>query len=296
MGYGNISASTSSKESSDSAGECAPINAICALEALFGIIYVGLCGASILMKLLRMQANAEATFSNCIVVRFYEHSDDECTSQDLGSQQEQSKLLNENKVTAGFPVLEFRILNDLANLSSPPNAGVLVDASLSCLVCIDSKIDGLEDQKRIKTSFSGGESLTASVVKKKKKKNGMKVNERLREGTALRVHSLNVELKITPNECTFFKREWIVQHVLDTESPLLKPFVKIMIKENGGQWPPDLEELSACITNFSQINVNMNATSNTSGITVFARKVYAYSVRSVQFYTNYFISDFQLFH
>mmetsp|Transcript_59200 Transcript_59200/g.144726 ORF Transcript_59200/g.144726 Transcript_59200/m.144726 type:complete len:149 (-) Transcript_59200:568-1014(-) len=53
------------------------------------------------------------------------------------------------------------------------------------------------------------------------------------------------KIKIESPEHPFFKRLWTVTHVLDHESPLLRPEARSLIKQNDGYWPIELNSARA---------------------------------------------------
>ena len=75
----------------------------------------------------------------------------------------------------------------------------------------------------------------------------------------------------------FFRRVWLVRHILDSNSLLLKPHVRQMLERNRGCWPKELnnyESIRASIE-FDQILVSLSGTSNADANSVYAQHVYS---------------------
>ena len=75
----------------------------------------------------------------------------------------------------------------------------------------------------------------------------------------------------------FFRRVWLVRHILDSTSLLLKPHVRQMVERNKGFWPRELnnyESIRASIE-FDQILVSLSGTSNADANSVYAQHVYS---------------------
>jgi hypothetical protein len=84
------------------------------------------------------------------------------------------------------------------------------------------------------------------------------------------------KMLIEASEHPFFKRVWLVRHILDENSPILKPSVRRRIWRNGGYWP---EKLNSCYgirssLQFNQILVSLNGVSNVSAANVYSQKIY----------------------
>lgn len=86
------------------------------------------------------------------------------------------------------------------------------------------------------------------------------------------------ELVLDSPEHPYFKRVWIVRHVLDGHSPLLKADVRKLVRKNGGHWPCELnspEKVRESLQ-FNQILVSLNGILNVSGSDVYAQKTYSW--------------------
>lgn len=86
------------------------------------------------------------------------------------------------------------------------------------------------------------------------------------------------KLEVQSYDHPFFKRVWLVRHVLDQYSPLLRPEAKELVRLNGGHWPMELNSVegvraSVC---FDQIVVSLSGISNADANSVYKQKVYDY--------------------
>jgi hypothetical protein len=77
-------------------------------------------------------------------------------------------------------------------------------------------------------------------------------------------------------EHPFFKRVWVGRHVLNRESPLVRPRVKRLIRKNNGYWPKSLNNFTDVRKSllFNQILVSLNGVTNLSAHEVYAQKIY----------------------
>lgn len=96
---------------------------------------------------------------------------------------------------------------------------------------------------------------------------------------ARRVHKLMIETDSHP----FFKRSWMIRHVLDKSSPLWSPEARRMIERNNGDFPPELNNYEMIRKHlcYKELLVSLSGTSNSSGSTVFAHKVYYFEAVNV---------------
>jgi hypothetical protein len=90
----------------DNPTNCSFINFVCSLEAFFGVLYSGFCGAILFGKVLRIQSHAQVIFSDPIVIRYGDGvrgGDSDWIDND---EEARPKHLP-------CPVLEFRVINRL---------------------------------------------------------------------------------------------------------------------------------------------------------------------------------------
>lgn len=204
------------------------------------------------------------------------------------------------------PVLEFRLLNKLHG----QQRGEIIDASLNIAASVDAR--------QVEPKLRGAAKLLLGRIKRKRKGNGTykeildaelpereqwsaahaKVREMLKTNPmeesrrsktdvdendfdpteSLASRKVFTKISIESQDHPFFKRVWVGKHVLDHESPLLKPEAKELVRLNNGHWPQILNNakaVRACVK-FDQILVSLSGTSNADCNTVYSQKVYDY--------------------
>jgi len=84
------------------------------------------------------------------------------------------------------------------------------------------------------------------------------------------------KIHVQPDTHPFFKRVWLVRHVLDETSPLLTKEAQALVQANDGFWPDVLNNHEAVRKSiaFNTILVSLSGTCNTNASTVFAHKTY----------------------
>ena len=203
------------------------------------------------------------------------------------------------------PVLEFRLLNKLRDQKH----GEIIDASLNIATSVDKSqvpsfkkdIAWLRHGKNRKGTWKKPTGLSDEVLSNRREwslaqnnvqKMLMEHRGRVRRSsidfdeaevevdpTASLVHQrVFAKIYIESQENPFFKRVWLGRHILDENSPLLRPEVKALIKLNNGHWPHILnnpEGVRASVQ-FDQILVSMSGTSSAECKSVYAQKVYDY--------------------
>lgn len=120
----------------------------------------------------------------------------------------------------------------------------------------------------------------------------------IKKNTLKAISSVNYfdHLKFVDSSHYLFNRVWVVHHVLDETSPLLKMEVRERIKnardnkimeqkKSGGhqnivtEWPADLasaEKIRESLEPFENIVISLKAISNSSATVVYAHQVYDY--------------------
>jgi len=109
----------------------------------------------------------------------------------------------------GFPVIEFRMVNDRAN----HEGSEIWDAQLRGIIQLNKEVNpnnNLSPTSDVKAT--GGES-TLDLDKK-----------------------AYYQFALTPDSHPHFSRIWYARHVLNAESPLLKREIRDMIVQDGGKW------------------------------------------------------------
>ena len=109
----------------------------------------------------------------------------------------------------GFPVIEFRMVNDRAN----HEGSEIWDAQIRGIIQLNKEVNpnnNLPPTSDVKAT--GGES-TLDLDKK-----------------------AYYQFALTPDSHPHFSRIWYARHVLNAESPLLKREIRDMIVQDGGKW------------------------------------------------------------
>ena len=230
-------------------------------------MYAGFISAIVFGKVLRVQSQAQVTFSDPLLARF-DHYDASADSDTI----------------IPCPVLELQIVNNCYN----ELGGEIIDAMVNCMAIKN-------DQKAVSTRNRIGINLNCSQDITDSQKTSIK-----------EYHVSYSKVHVISPENPYFKRIWKVQHILDDESPLLLPKVRKLIRKNGGYWPHELnssDALRECIK-FDQLVVTLNGTFNISGASVFTQKVYDHFDMSVGYqfvnvmykeeYSNKVMIDFDM--
>lgn len=224
VGYGNIYPSLASQE--NEVGYCTFITFITSLEAFAGVLYAGFCGAIVFGKVLRIQSQAQVTFSDIIVIQFGDGVHMGMRKRRLSNNTEASDM---NKIPC--PVLEFRMVNRLF----PKGKCEIIDATLNCV--LETKNNDDEHD----------------------------------------IHPYYDRLELKMSQHPFFQKRWHARHVINENSPLLRPSVQKLIKKNKGYWPQELNShagVKDSIIEFENLFVSLSGTSNISASSVFAQKEY----------------------
>lgn len=298
VGYGSTAPALSDQNNSPT--NCFFINFICSLESLLGILYSGFCGAILFGKVLRIQSHAQVIFSDPLVIRYGSGvvQNDEFVHKIPGEED-----FDAEKQKNPCPVLEFRIINRLFN----EIGGEIMDATLNVVANIDANDANpsfLRDLGRFSSAYTDKGSEThsesgsyhdtaSSQTDSSDQGTSNSLNRFLdplrhmgRKGhhTAVdedpssRLVSKHIFSKvlIEASDHPFFKRVWLARHVLDENSPILKPRIRRQIRKNGGAWPSRLNSYTAIRDSlqFNQILVSLNGVSNVSASDVYAQKIY----------------------
>jgi len=283
VGYGHIYPAL--VEGNDQSSTCGWIISICAIEAFLGVLYAGLCAAILFAKIYRVQAMATVRFSKALTITYGGVHEAE-TKKKMRAEavrtlsQTESELaprvdgnppqavINDeemnNSALIAFPVLSILMVNTLANKSS---GGELVDAKISAVVTQTPDIKADESDVKKKGLFKRNKQV--------KKKNTLK---------AITAVSEYEHLSFVKDEHYLFSRVWVVDHVLDEKSPLLKQSVKEEIKlgmEQGkpSSWPERLNSakgVRSALEPFENLVVSITAVSNSSACQVYGHEVYDY--------------------
>lgn len=277
VGYGTTN--TALSHDNTNYMKCFWIDFVCSMEGLFGVIFSGFCGAILFGKILRIQSTAQVVFSDPLVIRYGAGVSGEYDVTSTAGDDGKSPC----------PVLEFRIVNkrygDIGGeiLDATLNVVAVAHKSYSKSFSPDSnhsmgtdKSDGVSKHKQ-NTTYDAPESQNTSQSNHQDNLLAeQEWREKIETNRIIKDDFIFSKMRVTPSDHPFFKRVWLVKHILDHESPLLKPSIRRQIRQNGGQWPQKLNhhELIRESLQFNQILVSLNGLSNVSAIDVYAQRIY----------------------
>lgn len=305
VGYGSTYPALSHENESKTF--CFLVTFICSLESFIGVLYSGFCGAILFGKVLRMQSHAQVIFSDAIVIRYgsgiQEHQFEE-SDNNLTEERSRDKI--------PCPVLEFRIVNRL--FDEP--GGEIMDASLNVVANVNARdadpvlIDALNKSRRSKLLrrysyrsedyYNGNQPSTTDSIMSDTMSDGSgrasfdssrpskrsslfntlitRNHHTVDEDPSSRLVNKRIFSKMYFEQCEhpFFKRVWVGRHILNMESPLVRPKVKRLIRRNNGYWPKSLNNFTGVRQSllFNQILVSLNGVTNLSAHEVYAQKIY----------------------
>ena len=185
-------------------------------------------------KLMRLLAKAHVTFSSTLCVQYgkgnegstvrfgqlnfrasvapaalMKFSASDLLSDESNTGRDESPSGSED----GFPVIEFRMINDRANHEGSE--------------IWDAQIRGIVQLKKEQSSDNGQGALNSSFVKDK----GVGG-----ESTLDLEKKVYYPISLSPDTHPHFSRIWYARHTLNAESPLLKREYRDMIVKDGGKW------------------------------------------------------------
>ena len=186
----------------------------------------------------------------------------------------------------GFPVIEFRMINDRANHEGSE--------------IWDAQIRGIVQLKKEQSSDNGRGAINSSFVKDKDVGG---------ESTLDLEKKVYYPISLSPDTHPHFSRIWYARHTLNAESPLLKREYRDMIVKDGGKWdkgtprwcccPPlflyewnphisfwfafyfhkefnNWEEIREALNPFLSLRITLSGTSAVSASTVYGEHVYEF--------------------
>jgi len=251
---------------------CYPIRLVCAFVAFTGVLFGSTTAAIMYSKLMRLLAKAHVTFSSTLCVQFGKGNESSTvrfgqfnfrasvapamamkaiSMEDLLDDSDNDGDKREDPLSTseeGFPVIEFRMVNDRAN----QEGSEIWDAQIRGIIQLEKDIN---PTKTPNANATGGES-TLDLDKK-----------------------AYYQFALTPDSHPHFSRIWYARHVLNAESPLLKREIRDMIVQEGGKWDKDFNtasEIRQCLNEFISLRITLSGTSAVSANTVFAEHVYEY--------------------
>lgn len=232
VGYGNITLKMEN--------ECFVLTFLCSLESFIGVLYAGFCGAILYGKVSKIYSEAMVRFSNKFVIRFgqnshADHDDDDIHHDTPGTEFE--NCLSKSMVDTSFPILIFRIVNELANNES---YGDIMNVEISATASIGSKIV-------MNSTFK-------NVLPKKYFRNVL----------------------VQPERVPVFSKAVYIRHHLNGTSHLLSKEIRRKIRRNGGTWPAELNSVEALKNAlvFDELLVTLNGMSQISKSGVSLHKKY----------------------
>lgn len=238
VGYGNIYPNIRST--------CAYLNIICALESLMGVLYAGFCGAILFAKVQNEYSSANLIFSDVCILRFGRGvvgAGDELN--EMEDEDEVDSVLNPNPDTnAGFKSPSGKsapypiLIFRLVNTRANSTGGSIMNLELNTVAVIEKWHSSEEGDATLRRLFR--------------------------------------PLSVEPNTVPLFERVMYVRHLMDQNSPLLKPETRKMIAKNNGRWPASICTAEAIRNSlcFSEIIVSLEGVSDISKATVYAQKKY----------------------
>ena len=180
-------------------------------------------------KLMRLLAKAHVTFSSTLCVQFGRGNEGSTvrfgqfnfrasvapamamksiSMEDLLNDSDEDTNKREDPLSTsdeGFPVIEFRMVNDRAN----HEGSEIWDAQIRGIIQLKKDVN---PSNKPNAKATGGES-TLDLDKK-----------------------AYYQFALTPDSHPHFSRIWYARHVLNAESPLLKREIRDMIVQEGGKW------------------------------------------------------------
>jgi hypothetical protein len=186
VGYGSTYPSLSTEHDHRGDPRCTFISFLTSFEAFVGVMYVGFTGGIIFAKVTRITQRAKVQFSDPLLVKFGAGVDAGMGLDDNSQEIQRGEDLNENntddleanavetakqaKCPSPFPVLEFRLANELHNIA----AGEVIGSQVNAVVVIEGQQDGEQV----------GDAL-AKQIKAERLKRTMKARKGSKQGSNL---------------------------------------------------------------------------------------------------------------
>jgi hypothetical protein len=274
---------------------------VCATEGFVGVLFASMCSAVFFAKVSRIQSFAQVDFSDVVCIRYgIGIKDDDETHMGVSHRkftEESSSVLHDDHVDTKFPcpILEFRLVN---RMHSVPG-GEIVDARVNVVASIDAS-----NLTSIVPNVTGRHSHT-----RRRKRNGRRKQESVKRERPAYYHGLSERLAtslydnpssqnfdslsslemnknipktiLTKLPCEsldhpFLKRAFTIRHRLDQHSPVLKVRPRLMVLQNNGFWPHELNNAESVRESiqFDQIIIRLTGVSNADANTVFSHTVY----------------------
>mmetsp|Transcript_8145 Transcript_8145/g.20031 ORF Transcript_8145/g.20031 Transcript_8145/m.20031 type:complete len:889 (+) Transcript_8145:387-3053(+) len=265
VGYGTIS------PQGDITG-CYVIRLMCALIAFVGVLFASQTAAIMYSKLMRLLAKAHVTFSSTLCVQYGKGNEGSTVRfgqlnfrasvapAALMGFNADDLLDDDGKAESpagsedGFPIIEFRMINDRANYEGSE--------------IWDAQVRGIVQLHKEQPSDGGG---AHSSLTRDKAAGG--------ESTLDLEKKVYYPITLSPDTHPHFSRIWYARHTLNAESPLLKREYRDMIVKDGGKWDKDFnnwEEIRQSLNPFISLRITLSGTSAVSASTVYGEHVYEF--------------------
>lgn len=317
VGYGSAYPALSG-DNGKSDNVCTVISLICVIESFVGVMYAAMIGSILFGKMARIQSRAQVVFSDPLLVRYgagVTSDEEEDDDDEKGEGKDRrlpcpvlefriANLLHDE--TAG-EILDASI-NVVASLDAEgADAEVREGAHTTAAGLMKALMDHSKQQSDVESTQGSefgdlelGNTTVGHAVSSNtnamrtgfKKSSGLRFSAReylklkateLQEFDEDPDHELAqrrifTHLVLDSPEHPYFKRVWLVRHVLDGHSPLLNVEVRRRIRKNGGHWPCELSNAEKVRESlqFNQILVSLTGILNVSGSDVYAQKIYDY--------------------
>lgn len=305
VGYGLIYSGISADSGIDDIRKCTGITILVSLEAFVGVLFAGMCGAVLFIKVSRAQSFAQVVFGEIICVRYgtgvlVENENDE---------NDGSQSTADDCDFFPSPILEFRVVNSLHNTPG----GEIIDTSVNVV----ASIDAAQACHTLKYKASR---------MRRKKRGGRRVYRRRKDATAddnssqddssalfpptlpipppplmrstrstkrdlrasvyqedpagnLLPKRIMTKLECLTHDHPFFKRVFLLRHTLDHTSPLLTAAARQRVKKANGLWPKEMTDAETVRRSiqFDHLLVSLSGTSNADAKSVYAQTVYEFA-------------------
>eukprot|EP00804_Cyclotella_cryptica_P023748 CCRYP_011143-RA/>CCRYP_011143-RA protein AED:0.21 eAED:0.21 QI:303/1/1/1/0.75/0.6/5/3446/661 len=264
VGYGTIA------PPGDEVG-CYNIRVVCSIEAILGMAFVSMCSGLFYARLTRLLGEAPVTFSSTLCVQYgkglidagnrYQPLTEESYKNYV--EQKSQQQTGTDEVLSPFPVLEFRVVNNRANCAHGQNDIFDAECTVMVQISLGKGLNINVDDENDRTMPS---RWTSSHTSTSPDNNDQKVY---------------YTLPFKPSFHPYFSRVWILQHKLDSTSPLLKREVRKALHLRGKKagWDPAMnryQDIRAALVEFNSLRVILSGSSALSKSDVYAEKVYSY--------------------
>jgi len=270
---------------------CQAVRYMLAVEAFIGVLFIGYTGALLMAKISRQNATARVVFSSAVCLQYGAGLTDTRFDvvrslrtvgglQSLDNSDEESLP---EAISQDYPFIEFRIVNERSNRKG----GEIAECSVRCMTVgvklvekdnYPSQISLMEDLEESQQQIDDAE-LNHSAIEGE-------TNMGLDSNGAISPHNIKrayTRVTVKPDFHPYFaKGGWYLRHILDHESPFLKPKVRAALKTLNG-WPTrlnDHEAIRRCLaTDIFEFSLIFQGKSNLTSDMVF--KIHTYKTADI---------------